>query len=400
MNEQLFIPEKINVGYQNRSDTYTKKLAYVIYWDNKGVLRKEKSWESWRDKKIEPNAFANEPTEGFVINRNGGGKGSGWGWNDRMEFVRVFDPRGHEFEISLPNLLYILQETNSIKGKGLEGEFVYAWAGTTLCLLPVNSAEYKKCQVYTKLQDESVSAKELVAGLLYETKRQEKLIYLGKFPNYGRVNYYYAGSTLSASMDYVFVKPDSIGKTLEFESFTDTKTIAKVLSDVCHPEFANMVDDLLSRPTFGKIKGVSSIHAKINFVEEYDHSNRYSYGDPSGMSGQEYKRRMKKEPALEQKYTSTFYKKVSENTWQIISLYRVRKELEGKDDYHKENYFSWKHEGYRIKSSKIVVFENNELKTKSSKFQDDTLYSKHDIVKLDLLQLQLILNNDKTHNLA
>jgi hypothetical protein len=32
--------------------TYTGKLAYVIYFDNKGVLRKKKSWEGWRDKKI------------------------------------------------------------------------------------------------------------------------------------------------------------------------------------------------------------------------------------------------------------------------------------------------------------------------------------------------------------
>lgn len=30
MNSKLFIPTKIKVGYQNRSDTYTKKLAYII----------------------------------------------------------------------------------------------------------------------------------------------------------------------------------------------------------------------------------------------------------------------------------------------------------------------------------------------------------------------------------
>jgi hypothetical protein len=34
--------------------------------------------------------------------------------------------RGFEFEISIPNLLYILQECTSTKGKGLDGEFVYA----------------------------------------------------------------------------------------------------------------------------------------------------------------------------------------------------------------------------------------------------------------------------------
>ena len=47
--QQLFIPEKIRVGYQIRPGTYTGKLAYVIYYDLKGILRKENSWEKWRD---------------------------------------------------------------------------------------------------------------------------------------------------------------------------------------------------------------------------------------------------------------------------------------------------------------------------------------------------------------
>ena len=41
-----FIPKKIKVGYQDRDDTYTGKLAYVIYYDEKGKLRKENSWQA------------------------------------------------------------------------------------------------------------------------------------------------------------------------------------------------------------------------------------------------------------------------------------------------------------------------------------------------------------------
>jgi hypothetical protein len=41
------------------------------------------------------------------------------------QHIVVYDPRGFEFEISIPNLLYILQECTSTKGKGLDGEFVY-----------------------------------------------------------------------------------------------------------------------------------------------------------------------------------------------------------------------------------------------------------------------------------
>ena len=44
----MFLPKKIKAGYIKREDTYTGKLAYVIYYDEKNTLRKEKSWNSWR----------------------------------------------------------------------------------------------------------------------------------------------------------------------------------------------------------------------------------------------------------------------------------------------------------------------------------------------------------------
>ena len=88
---QLFIPSRIKVGFQERSDTYTKKLGYVIYYDQKGTLRKERSWESWRNKSIEPVEFDNTPTEGFVLNRHGGHTG-GHSWYDfgRNAFIRCW----------------------------------------------------------------------------------------------------------------------------------------------------------------------------------------------------------------------------------------------------------------------------------------------------------------------
>ena len=68
MKSNIFIPKTINVGYQERSGTYTGKLAYVIYYDQKGKLRKEASWNSWRDKNIPNDEFDNIPMEGFVLN--------------------------------------------------------------------------------------------------------------------------------------------------------------------------------------------------------------------------------------------------------------------------------------------------------------------------------------------
>ncbi|NJO64998.1 MAG: hypothetical protein HC836_44870 [Richelia sp. RM2_1_2] len=41
MKSKLIIPNEIVVGYQKRTDTYSGKLAYVVYKDDKGILRKE-----------------------------------------------------------------------------------------------------------------------------------------------------------------------------------------------------------------------------------------------------------------------------------------------------------------------------------------------------------------------
>ena len=179
----IYVPKKINVGYQNRSGTYTGKLAYVIYYDEKGKLRKEKSWNSWRDENIPNDEFDNVPTEGFVLNKHAGGVENSWGWNARKSYCRVYDPRGFEFEITIENLLYILENCSMIKGKGVEGELIYAWDGKDLCLMPVESPDYKSIIEYTNIMNENltIKAKDLIVGATYLTKDNQKWIYMGKF---------------------------------------------------------------------------------------------------------------------------------------------------------------------------------------------------------------------------
>src|SRR5271156_1573197 len=99
--DKLIIPQKIHVGFDKRSDTYSGKLGFVIYTDAKGVVRKEKSLEGWRDKEIPIQNFDNVPTSGFVLNKKVGG--TKWGWNPRRTMLRVWDPRDFEFEITPAN---------------------------------------------------------------------------------------------------------------------------------------------------------------------------------------------------------------------------------------------------------------------------------------------------------
>lgn len=182
----IYIPNKIKVGYQKREGTYTNKLAYVIYYDEKGKLRKEHSWQKWRDQSIDPDDFENVPTEGFVLNKKVGGVENSWGWNARQSYCRVYDPRGFEFEIDIYNLLYILEYCDSIKGKGLVGKFVYGWEGKDLILIPVDSPDYKKHIELSSIvnKNNTIKIKDLKVGATYIDKNNNEYIYMGRFDYY------------------------------------------------------------------------------------------------------------------------------------------------------------------------------------------------------------------------
>lgn len=202
-NDKLNIPKKIKIGFNNRSDTYTGKLAYVTYLNQKGDIAKETSWQNWRDKDIESQEFDNTPTEGFVLNKNVGGFKSGW--NFRSSYTRIYDPRGFEFEITIPNLLFILQECTCEKGKGLIGEFVYAWDGKDLLLLPTTSAPYiESMKVINKTS--KIGAKDLVIGNTYRSKDVEEIVYIGRlkwnyFKNNNPKNTYYSHKASEPRLD-------------------------------------------------------------------------------------------------------------------------------------------------------------------------------------------------------
>lgn len=236
MRDKLNIPKKINVGFQNRADTYTGKLAYVVYTDAKGVLRKEASWSSWRDKKIDPQEFDNAPTSGFVLNKKVGDYSGGW--HGRRAAIRIYDPRNFEFEIKVDNLLFILEETSAIKGKGLEGDFVYAWDGADLVLLPASSQEYKNSMEFTELQTKKITKTDIKEGCLYRNKDNEQVMYLGRYDwyeltsSYGRYSSY---KCMSHAKHHIFVSVD--GKSTYWTQDGFTKLAAR-LSEEPSPLFA------------------------------------------------------------------------------------------------------------------------------------------------------------------
>lgn len=157
MKNNLFIPKKIRIGFQERSDTYTGKLGYIIYYDAQDKIRQETSWENWRSDKIEPIEINNTPQSGFVLNKGVQRDGH---FSSGRSIVRVYDNRDFEFEISIDNLIRLLTHSDVSKREIVE-ECIFAWSGQNLILLPINSKEYKDSVEFTKKQDTIIS-KEII----------------------------------------------------------------------------------------------------------------------------------------------------------------------------------------------------------------------------------------------
>lgn len=188
--QKLFIPKTIHVGFQERKNTFDGKLAYVIYEDENGKLRKETSWNNWRDHKIEPLVLENKPAK-FVLNKSIHHY-SNWSWSSSSghHMMRMYDTRGIEVEITPENLVGILMHSN-VSMRDFEQEMVYAWDGKELVLLPVNSTDYQTSVQFTKEQDVKLSTKNLKVGQIYRQKKGDtQYVYLGFYEKYDLIEPY------------------------------------------------------------------------------------------------------------------------------------------------------------------------------------------------------------------
>jgi len=269
MKSNIFIPQQINVGFRERKDTYTGKLAYIVYFDEKGKLRKETSWNGWRDKNIENQIYENTPTSGFVLNKKAGGYSTGW--NHRQTYVRVYDPRGFEFEINVANLLYILENTNSIKGKGLEGEFTYGWDGKDLVLVPTESPDYIEISKLNSLRyaKNFVKAKDLKIGGTYLNKDGIEYIYMGKFDEYR-----YGEKKKGKSFFFC-------DRNREYSSFETMRTTSQRLVDVvsedCAEDYAELFDKLENQTIYSPVDDSKDEYVPLTKEELEEIFNKSTY---------------------------------------------------------------------------------------------------------------------------
>jgi hypothetical protein len=203
-----------------------------------------------------------------------------------MAHIRVYDPRGFEFEIGVENLLFILQECTSTKGKGLEGDFVYAFDGKDLILLPCESEDFKVSEVYTKAQDQKVTKADMKEGCVYITKKMEKVMYLGK-QNWFEIETYNKEDVLYKYKDvgekHVFAYVDFEKKKDEwryrsryFVESGFTKLSSKV-SDVVASNYADIYDDFKKSIEGAGIKSVEVIPSREKITDKNYHYIGQSY---------------------------------------------------------------------------------------------------------------------------
>ena len=349
MKTTIFMPKKINVGFQERRDTYTGKLAYIIYFDDKGKLRKETSWNSWRNKSIDNQIFDNIPTEGFVLNKKVGDYVSYW--NHRQAYVRVYDPRNFEFEITIQNLLYILENTNSIKGKGLEGEFVYGWDGKDLVLIPCDSPDYKEISSFNdKVRNQTkLKGKDFKLGGTYLSKDNVELVYLGRFDEWKYTWKDKKNTYETKKKSYFFADK----KTENIKTINTPSQIIEVISEECVENYAELVNKLehqtsYSPPDYKKTQYIpftleeflkrnerwakdfyTSDGIKVDFDTSYDKSQGAYYTGHKVERGLDYWGRMSYD------YNRVYYKSLEE-VFNKFKPYRKQTHLANGNIYEKD----------------------------------------------------------------
>jgi len=374
-----YIPKKLKIGFQqNRKDTLDGKLAYVIYYDDHGKLRKERSWNTWRHDEVEPLEVDNEPFEGLCLSKghtryyynyySRGGKSVN---------IRVFDPRGWEFEISPSCLVDLLAHTDCIR-QDIQSKLVYAWSGSELCLLSVDSQEYKDAVKHQNLQGMKVSARDLVAGRTYLDKNQKEWVYLGRYPHFTyKYSYNNQPSLLQRKKFHVFYD----GKNYLNCSSVPGK-FCKCVDEECSEVFSDYIDLIESNRKYQELKDLQPVkfNPKYTFsddvVDGRVRNPKYSYWQRGNLAQPEY--------LTKQKYggkRQTAFIKEGEG-YRLCYVF--------KDGHFRTNYFL--HKDY-YQGSSYSLMDNI-----SDTWSRDSLYLESKQPKQDYYSLKYVFTNGKTQN--
>lgn len=249
MNKELYIPKQLVIGFQNRKDTFTGKLSYITYINDKNEIAKKMSWDKWIDKKIDTITIDNKPMDGFIFNKGVSRYGH---WSSKNSVFRVYDPRNFEFEIDAQNLMGILMYSDLSKREVMQ-ECVFAWDSAKLILLPTNSEEYKTSTEFSNKKLMKFSAKSLSPGVTVSMKSGDKeLLYLGRYDYRECDTRYNSFNFLSKDFEKSHVFWD--GKS--FISINNMKLLASVIDKDTPIDYSNILENFLNSKHHQKVKHI------------------------------------------------------------------------------------------------------------------------------------------------
>lgn len=205
-------------------------------------------------------------------------------WNFRQAYCRIYDPRGFEFEITIENLLYILENTNSIVGKGLEGDFVYGWCGKDMVLLPTNSPDYKDIQEYTNLMysETTITAKDLSIGKTYRGKDNTFYLYLGKYDTYSSIydyndeskykgkQFWFAHFKDESELNDISNHTDKLKSYVMYKKTLSSKFLLNIYDDSISIYLSDFIDTINHMPEFSPVdldRVMINFYRKSDFVD-------------------------------------------------------------------------------------------------------------------------------------
>lgn len=391
MEGQYHIPERLKIGFNAREDTYSGILAFITYTLKDGTNKHKKNWDNWIEADIPVKDILNEPTEGFVLNKREGGGGR-WSFNEREPKIRVYDPRGWEFEITIENMLDILAQCGSYPGKGLEGKFIYGFSGNRLSLINVNSEDYKNSIEFTDLSTMDVDEKDLIVGATYLTKSQKTLVYLGVHP-WMNISFY--DSEAKVEKAHLFFEASRKGITAEDlgglpgEEF-DPKELEETQFDIDMDSFKSWkISDL------AKCLDPIPVHDLAHLITRLEGTGKVFTKDMIQTTkkkvkfGLYYKEHRTNSGIFENEYGydwdyDIYWIKRDDNLYESVKLKLVFPETKTHD--YSSRYIA---NGLQIVYQKKIVITDDGAEIKKSNKQDKKIYTPEQILDMEFFDVKL-----------
>lgn len=237
------IPQTVYVGFQGRRAVDEVPLGFMTPYDTtKAGQKRQQTVDQWAkgwgsNKTFNSVVLENVPMIGFKIGR-AIRRSRSWGGN--ASYVRIEDPRGFELEISIENMVMVMDQ-NIVEDGEIMQECVWGRDGGKNILLPTNSEPYQASLNTTKRLNSVLSLKDVKAGSKVKLVTGETGIYYG-------------------SLYPIFIKHES--------EYTDTRSgysFERNVTNMYTPEVRGTKRYILYTPN--SKKGTFNVYASIKVAE-------------------------------------------------------------------------------------------------------------------------------------